>query len=138
MRPKSDLEVLPESDGLSESCHSSFEAINSLSLLAAQYAHAVRNVFIGNPPLREQNGHVQHMRQTTDALDTQPGQWTTPHFPDRLTEQEAIVAEAARVKTKFATVDAKTDVVLRFEFMNEKDTKARKLHLNISHCTHFV
>ena len=126
MPAKSDLEVEPESDGLAENLQSSSDAKNPLSLLAAQNAHAVRNVLPGDP-LREQDGHVQHMRQTTDPLDTQPRQWTDPHFPDRRAQEEAIVAEAARVKTKFASIDAKTDVVLRFDFMNEKDTKARKL-----------
>ena len=137
MHEKSDLELQPESDGLADCLQSSSEAKNPLSLLAAQYAHAVRNVFPGDPPL-EQDGHVQHMRQTTDGLDTQPGQRTDSHCPDCRTEEEAIIAEAARVKTSFAFIDAKTDVVLRFDFMNEKDTKARKLQVTGRHCTHLV
>ena len=137
MHAKADLEAQPESDGLAETLQSGSQAKNPLSLLATQYAHAVRNVFPGHP-LRAQDGHVQHMRQTVDPLDIQPGQSTAPHFPERFTEEEAIVAEAARVKTKFASVDAKTDVVLRFDFMNEKDTKARKLSVKRRHCAHLV
>ena len=137
MHAKASPKVQPELDGLAERLQSSSEAKNPLTLLATQYAHAVRNVLPGDP-LREQDGHVQYMRQTTDLLDTRPGQRTDPHFPDRLTKDEAIVAEAARVKTKFASVDAKTDVVLRFDFMNEKDTKARKLQDTGRHCTYLV
>ena len=132
MHAKSDLEVQPELDGLAESLQSSSEPRNPLSLLAAQYAHAVRTVFPGDPPLQEQDGHVQHVRQTTDALDTQPAR------SDARPEEEAIVAEAARVKTKFASIDAATDVVLRFDFMNEKDTKARKLQVAGRHCAYLV
>ena len=134
MPANSDKVVEPESDGLAESLQSSSDAKNPLSLLAAQYAHALRDVLPGDP-LQEQDGHVQHIRQTTDPLDTQPGHWTDPHLPDRHTEEEAIVAEAARVKTKFASIDAKRDVVLRFDFMNEQDTKARKLQSTGRHYT---
>ena len=106
---------------------------------AAQYAHAVRNVFRGDP-LQEQGGHVRH---SVNPFDIQPGQCPDPQVHARLTseaaalpaqgvhsepasEDQAVDAEAARVTAKFASVDAKTDVVLRFDFMNESDTKARE------------
>lgn len=142
MPARSDLEAQPESDGLAESFQNSKEPRNPLSHLAAQCTHAVRNVFPGEP-LREQDGHVQCTRQAVDRLDAQPEQRTDPHVPVGVTskaaalqvegvqsgEEEAIVAEAAKVKAKFASLDAKTEVVLRFDFMNETDTKATELQL---------
>ena len=132
----SDLESKPDLDGVLKGFRNSKEPRNPLS---AQCTHAVRNVVPGEP-LREQDGHVQRTRQAVDRVDTQPEQCTDPRCrvlsdaaalqdegvqPDCSGEEEAIVAEAARVKAKFASIDAKTDVVLRFDFMNETDTKAR-------------
>lgn len=144
MPAKSDLEAQPESDGVAEKFQGSKEPRNPLSHLAAQFTHAVRNVFPGEQ-LREQDGHVQRTRQAADRVDIQPEQCTDPQFPVLTSEaaalqdesaqsewsgeHEAIVAEAARVKAKFASLDAKTEVVLRFDFMNETDTKARDLQL---------
>ena len=142
MPAKSDLEAQPDSDGVADSFESSKEPRNPLSLLAAQCTHAVRNVFPGEP-LREQDGHVQRTRQAADPSDAQAEPSIDPHVPVGVTseaaalqeegaqsgQQEAIVAEAARVKAKFGRIDAKTEVVLRFDFMNETDTKVGEVQL---------
>ena len=150
MPARSDLEAQPDLDGVADNSESSKEPRNPLSLLAAQCTHAVRNVFPCEP-LREQAGHVQRTRQAADRLDAQPEPSTDPHVPVGLTskaaslqdesvqsaKQEAIVAEAARVKAKFGKIDAKTDVVLRFDFMNEFDTKAGELQLASYRMAHY-
>ena len=139
MLAESDPEAQPDSDGKADTLETRKESRNPLSHLAAQCTHAVRTVF-PSEPLRGQDGYVQRTRQAADRLDTQPEPSTDPHvpvltdaaalqdesvLPDWSGEEEAIVAEAARVKAKFASIDAQTEVVLRFDFMNEIDTKAR-------------
>ena len=144
-----DLKLQPEADGVAESLQSRSELRQPLSRLAAQYAQAVRSVLPGDP-LREHTGDVRHMRQTSDQLQAVD---SAPHshcpstseaaaLPDqhtqrarlRASKEDAIIAEAARVKAKFASVDAKKEVVLRFDFMNESDTKAREVQADNMHC----
>ena len=135
--------VAQECDGVAQSSPSRTETKHPLSLLAAQYAHAVRNVLPGEQ-LRGHNGDVRHMRQISDRLDTvdpQPQNRSTSEAvqdqhlqSEQATEEKAILAEAARVKAKFAYIDSKTEVVLRFDFMKESDTKARELQAESMRC----
>ena len=135
------MEVQPDADGVAQSLQSRADTRKPLSRLAAQYAQAVRSVLPGDP-LGEHDGDVRHMRQTSGQLHavgsdphlqsrstsgaaTLPDQDTQCARP-RASKEDAIIAEAARVKAKFASVDAKKEVVLRFDFMNESDTKARQ------------
>lgn len=145
-----DLEVQQAPHGAAQNLQSRVENRYPLSLKAAQYAHAVRNVLPGHP-LREHdnkhNGDVRQMHQTSDrhiavGTDAHVQHRSTSKaaaLPDpcaqceRSSKEKAIVAEAARVKANFASVDAKTEVVLRFDFMNESDTKARGLQAELTH-----
>ena len=144
-----DLEVQPEADGVAQSVQSRSETRKPLSRLAAQYAHAVRSVLPGDPLWeQEHHGDVRHMRQTSehsvgsDPHLQRPSTSEAAALPDQDTQcarsrastEDAIIAEAARVKAKFASVDAKKEVVLRFDFMNESDTKARELQAKSLQC----
>lgn len=79
---------------------------------------------------------------TRDSQNSDPGSQDTPKNQDasgdvnpRDTDQvsqsgscdsnAAVRAEAVRVKAKFAYIDASNDVVLRFDFMNESDTRVK-------------
>ena len=138
--------VEQESDGLAEAVTRSTRqhGWNSLSVLAAEYARAVLDAFHGNR-LDDQAGLVQHESQRCEQLVSQsservdlscPSIGDIPASLDRPKSSTArnpldstsdlVRDEAARVRTKFAKVDASTEVVLRFDFMQEYDSKVRK------------
>lgn len=138
--------VEQESDGLAEAVTRStrqhgYLTWNSLSVLAAEYAHAVLDAFHGNR-LGDPAGLVQHESQRCDQLVSQSSQRVdlscpnTGDIPAGLDRPKSSAAgspldsssdlvrdEAARVRSKFAKVDASVEVVLRFDFMKENDTK---------------
>lgn len=150
-----------ESDGLAEAVirsnrqhgHQSWVAASSL---ASEYAHAVLDVLPdGLPSVKE--GQVEHTSchkktrpgQRDNCQRTDPGSQASfvgdssepdsaQHGASRQqasqTERE-VRREAARVKGKFASVDASTEVVLRFDFMDERDTKAGDGRRDLS-CEH--
>lgn len=147
---RADANLEKESDGLAEAVirsnrqhgHQSWIAASSL---ASEYAHAVLDVFPDDLP-HAKEGQVEHTACHTDSPPGQPDifQRTDPSSqasfvgdssePDSAqngaSRQEAsqsareVRREAARVKGKFASIDASTEVVLRFDCMDERDTKA--------------
>lgn len=146
-RTPENVTVEPESDGLAEAVARSNRshgtgAWNSLSVLASEYAHAVLDAVPGDR-VGDRKGTVEHEWQSVERLDSQstqsdPNSRTSRDLPvvrtvhetkatsrqDPMADSSDVVRnEAARVKAKFASVDASTEVVLRFDFMNEHDTR---------------
>ena len=139
----------PESDGLAEAVARSNRQVgtgtwNSLSVLASEYAHAVLDA---GDRVGDLKSHVEREWQSVERLDSQstiqsdPNSRTGRALPSANTVHEAHASsrqdslpacgdvvrnEAARVKAKFASVDASTEVVLRFDFMNEYDTRVHR------------
>ncbi len=144
-----DVNLENESDALAEAVirsnrqhgHQSWIAASSL---ASEYAHAVLDVLPDDLPYAKE-GQVEH---TSCHMDFRPGQpdicqRTDPSsqasFVGDSSEPDSaqngasrqkvsqiareVRREAARVKGKFASVDASTEVVLRFDCMDERDTK---------------
>ena len=147
-RTSEDVTLEPESDGLAEAVARSNRqhgtgTWNSLSVLASEYAHAVLDAVPGDR-VGGRKGHVEHEWQPVERLDSQsttqsdPNSRTGPVLPvvnsvhethassrqDSLADSGDVVRnEAARVKAKFASIDASTEVVVRFDFLNEYDTR---------------
>ena len=137
------LTLQPQTDGVGEVVQTREEANKSLSHVAVEVAHAVRHALTGDR-LPAQAGYVQRESHQHNGLESRYSQGSDPDFPSQTedargdvtfsdsqprlhTESDAndaiIRAEAASVKAKFTVLDASTDVVLRFDFMNEHDTK---------------
>ena len=137
------LTLQPQTDG--EVVQAREEANNSLSHVAVEVAHAVRHALTCDQ-LPAQAGYVQRESQQRNGLESRYSQGSDPDFPSQTegaiargevrcseskqqsyTESDAneavIRAEASSVKAKFTILDASTDVVLRFDFMNEHDTR---------------
>lgn len=147
-RTSEDVTLEPESDGLAEAVARSNRqhgtgTWNSLSVLACEYAHAVLDAVPGDR-VGDRKGKVEHKWQSVERLDSQSTTQSDPHsrtsrdlpvvramhetkaisHQDPMADSNDVVRnEAARVKAKFASVDASTEVVLRFDFMNEYDTR---------------
>ena len=147
-RTSEDVTLETESDGLAEAIARSNRqhgtgTWNSLSVLASGYAHAVIDAVPGDR-LGDRKGKVEHKWQSVERLDSQsttqsdPNSRTSRDLPvvktvhethassrqDPMADSGDVVRnEAARVKAKFASVDASTEVVLRFDFMDEHDTR---------------
>ena len=147
-RTSEDVTLETESDGLAEAVARSNRqhgtgTWNSLSVLASEYAHAVIDAVPGDR-LGDRKGKVKHKWQSVERLDSQSTTQSDPHSrtsrdlpvvrtvhethassrQDPMADSGDVVRnEAARVKAKFASVDASTEVVLRFDFMDEHDTR---------------
>ncbi|DBA97089.1 hypothetical protein WJX77_003952 [Trebouxia sp. C0004] len=147
-RAPEDVTLEPESDGLTEAVARSNRqhgtgTWNSLSMLASEYAHAVLDAVLGDR-VGDRKGHVEHECNSVQRLEPQSTTQSDPYsrtgcvLPVANTVHErhgssrqnsladsgdVVRKEAARVKAKFASVDASTEVVLRFDFMNEYDTR---------------
>ena len=109
--------------------------------LAAEYLHVVRNVFPGSQQYSN-DGHVHHeavqyTSKTSDTVSSSPA--NIPHCQPALTDPDAtsneadlgisneqIRLEAERVRAKFMyDVNTSTEVILRFNFMTNRDTRVR-------------
>ena len=151
---EADITIEPDLDGVAEAERASHvqhghDTWNALSVLASEYAHAVRKVYPGDRP-QDQDGHVEvewqpqevlpsreQQNEQTDpscatAVDQDPVAPSAHNWHDKFQGTEILAdsddvtrAEAARVRAKFASVDASTEVVLRFDFMNEHATRVR-------------
>ena len=144
---QSDSDLPQDSYGGTETVQTRQQARKAFSVLAVEYAHAVRNVFPGDE-LPVQAGHVQQFQQPDDVLENCHGQESDPGSQDTPGNRDAsgnvrardssqgvqssssdsnaaVHAEAVKVKAKFASIDASNDVVLRFDFMNESDTRVK-------------
>ncbi len=154
-RTSEDVILEPESDGLAEAVARSNRhgtgTWNSLSVLASEYAHAMLDAVPGDRVV-DRKGHVEHEWRSAERLDSQSTTQSDPNCrtsrvlpvvrtvhetyassrQDPMADNGDVVRnEAARVKAKFASVDASTEVVLRFDFMNEYDTR---VHHGTSRC----
>ena len=109
--------------------------------LAAEYLNVVRNVFPGSQQ-NSNDGHVHHeaVQYTSKTSDTvSSSHANTPHGHPALTDpdetsceaelglsNEQVLLEAERVRAKFMyDVNTSTEVILRFNFMTNRDTRVR-------------
>lgn len=142
-RVRLELEPHGVPDGTGSVGQHSQEAWNTLSVLASECAHAVSDVLPGNKSLGKSGhvGHESHLQRSSSPqckqndpssqdsfgrqspeLDNQARQRESLR-EDTLDTDEVVRSEAAKVGAKFASVDASTEVVLRFDFMDGYDTK---------------
>ena len=161
-RPCPSSSLVEDSDGLAESTQAA--PWHVLSALASEYAHAVRHPTASSfPP--SQTGHVQqelqvrHVQpeaQTVTAptvVKTHESDLAVKASPQRSrpsqhvrndanfdngVDMQAARLEAAEVSAKFVSAgNARTELVLRFDFMNSRDTRAStKCTRRVSHCIH--
>lgn len=120
-----------------------YEPWQVVSTLASEYGHAVRHAF-GNdrdvitsgdvhherklqPPARistDQLGSLKTFEQNEHLLDQQSGKDTL--WEKSFLTESAVQAEALRVSTRIAALDAAKKVFLRFDFMSERDSRVCK------------
>ena len=110
--------------------------------LAAEYFNAVRNVFPGSQQYStDGNVHHEAVQYTAKQNDTvTTSQAATSHGQAALGDpketllqddlartKEQIRLEAERVQAKFmSSADTNTDVILRFSFMTNRDTRVKQ------------
>lgn len=109
--------------------------------LAAEYLNAVRNVFPGSQQYST-DGHVHHeavqytSKQSNTVTSSQAGtirgqaalgDLDETSSKDDLARDKEIRLEAERVQAKFMYgVDTSTNVILRFNFMTNRDTRVKQ------------
>ncbi len=126
--------MVEQSDGLAAVTESTrYAPWTVLSALATEYAQSIRHPVRG-AALPPQPGSVQRETQTTHVggvngktdlrsdmpIATQLADSENTAVPEDRVDRQAAPREAARVAAKFVS---STDVVLRFDVMNSKDTR---------------
>ena len=137
LRDVRDSRDLHASRPSSATARRAYETWNPKSVLASEYANVVRSVLPGNQQL-DLDGDVQHEAVHCDVDHRENADRASKEQraaglgePDNLLPErdkdvisERVRLEAERVQARFASsVDPSTQVSLRLDFMNSRDTR---------------